>query len=205
VRSTFTRRRSHEQGVLHLAGRVVGRDVERVEVVPLGLDLGPLGDLVPHRDEHVRQLVGDHRDRVPGAGRGPVGRQGDVDPLGDQDLLVALALELRLALLDRGGDAADGGADPAARVGPGLRRQRADLGPGQGQRRLVARVREARLLELVQVLGRVDGGQRLDDRVLDLIRCQRGHLNRVVVLIWCGHHSLPHGFWRLEGLRWSRD
>ena len=139
-----------------------------------------------------------------GAGQGPVGGQRHVDPLGDQDLLVALALELLLALLDRAGDAGDGGADPAAGVGPGLRRQRADLGPRQGQRRLVARVREARLLELVEILRRVDGGERLGDRALNLIRCQRGHLNRVVVLIWCGHLSLPRGFWRLAGLRWYR-
>ena len=72
------------------------------------------------------------------------------------------------------------------------------------QRRLVAGVREARLLELVEILRRVDGGERLGDRALDLIRCQRGHLNRVVVLIWCGHLSLPCGFWRLAGPRWHR-
>jgi hypothetical protein len=55
-----------EERVLHLAGRVIGREVERVEVVPLGLGLGPLGDLVAHRDEHVGQPLRQRGHRVPG-------------------------------------------------------------------------------------------------------------------------------------------
>ena len=51
-------RRLDVERVLHGAGRVVLAEVERVEVEPLGLDLGTLGDLVAHRDEHVGDPVG---------------------------------------------------------------------------------------------------------------------------------------------------
>ncbi len=45
--------RVDEEGVLHLARRVVGVEVQGVEVEPLGLDLGALGDLPAHADEQV--------------------------------------------------------------------------------------------------------------------------------------------------------
>ena len=180
-----------EQRVLHLPRGVVGRDVERVEVVPLGLDLGPLGDLVAHRDEHVGQPVGDHRDRVPGARRRPVVGQRDVDPLGDQDLLVTVPLEFLLAGGQGVPDARDGGADAAPGVGLGLRRKRADLGPRRRQRRPVARVRQPGRLELVQVARGGDRVERSRGRGLDRLGRQRGHRDRVIVLIWCGHVSLP--------------
>ena len=59
--------RLDEQGVLLLARRVVAAEVERVEVEPLVLDLGALGDLPAHRDEDVGDPLGDGRQRVPGA------------------------------------------------------------------------------------------------------------------------------------------
>ena len=46
-------RRVDVERVLHAARRVVGRHVERLEVVPVGLDLGPFGDLEAEADEHV--------------------------------------------------------------------------------------------------------------------------------------------------------
>ena len=39
--------------VVHAARRVVGWQVECLEVVPVGLDVGTLGDLEPEPDEHV--------------------------------------------------------------------------------------------------------------------------------------------------------
>ena len=94
-------RPGHEERVLHLAGRVVGREVERVEVVPLGLDLRSLGHLVAHADEDVDQPLGQRRDRVPGAGRVPVPRQRDVDGLVDQDPAVPVGLQLGLPAAER--------------------------------------------------------------------------------------------------------
>jgi hypothetical protein len=56
-----------EESVLHLTSRMVGAQVERVEVEPLGLDLGPLGDLPAHRDEDVADPLGDQLEGVTGA------------------------------------------------------------------------------------------------------------------------------------------
>ena len=50
--------RVDEEGVLHLPRRVVGVEVQRVEVEPLGLELGPLGDLPAHADEDVGDPLG---------------------------------------------------------------------------------------------------------------------------------------------------
>ena len=75
--------------------------------------------------------------------RRAVGRQGDVDGLLDQHPLLVLGLEHGLPLGERLVDRAAGLADPLAGLLAGLRRQRADLAVGQGQRRAVARVRRA--------------------------------------------------------------
>ena len=114
---------------------MVRRHVQRVEVEPLGLDLGAFGPLVAHREEQVGDPLGEGGQRVPGAGGDPVPRQRDVDGLLDQDPLVALLLELgpagrpapRLT-------ARRAAADPLAGLGLRGRRQGADLAVGQGQR-----------------------------------------------------------------------
>ena len=132
--------RVDEEGVLHLPGRVVRVEVERVEVEPLGLDLGPLGDLPAQADEDV----GDPLAAAAAAGGarpagGAATGSGDVDRLLDQHPGVALGLELGLARGEGLGDPAAGLADPLARLGLGGRRQRADLAVGEGERAAVAR------------------------------------------------------------------
>ncbi len=57
--------RVDEERVLHLARRVVGVEVQRVEVVPLVLELGALCDLPPHADEEVGDLLLQEGDRMP--------------------------------------------------------------------------------------------------------------------------------------------
>ena len=52
------------EGVLRVAGGMVRRRVERVEVVIDVLDLRPLRDDEPHPAEDRHALVGQHRDRV---------------------------------------------------------------------------------------------------------------------------------------------
>jgi hypothetical protein len=63
---------------------VIRDHVERFEVEPVVFDLGAFGDLVAHGDEDVDEPVGEHRDRVAGAGAAAVDRQRDVDPLLDE-------------------------------------------------------------------------------------------------------------------------
>jgi hypothetical protein len=180
----------HEDRVLQFPGRVVGREVQGVEVVPLGLDLGAFGDLVAHVHEHVGQPLADRRHRVPGAGQGPVPGQRDVDRLGDQDPLVPVGFQFGLPLSERGLDGAARAADPLARLGPRGRGQGPDLRVGQRQRGPVAEVREPGLLEFIEVTRGSDGGQRLGLHALQFLRRQRGHLHGVIRLIWCGHRSL---------------
>ena len=138
------------EGVLHRARRVVGAEVERVEVEPLGLDERALGDLPAHRDEDVGDPLGEHRDRVPGSGDLAVPGKGDVDGLLDEHPLLGLDLELGLTLGQCLVDGAPGLADPLAGVLARLGRQRADLPVGQRQRRTVAGVLGAHPLELAR-------------------------------------------------------
>ena len=149
------------EGVLHGAGRVVGPEVEGVEVEPLGLDDRALGDLPAHRHEHVGDLLVHHRDRVAGALGGAVPREGDVDGLLDEHPRLGLDLELGLALGQGLVDRAARLADPLAGVLARLGRQRADLAVGQGQRGTVTRVLGADVLEGLEIGGRRDRGQRL--------------------------------------------
>ncbi|OLT30096.1 hypothetical protein BJF83_08975 [Nocardiopsis sp. CNR-923] len=182
---------AHEEGVLHGAGRVVGQEVEGVEVEPLRLDLGPLGDLEPHADEDVGHPLGDGGQRVPRTARGAVPGQGDVDPLLDEDALVALDLQDGLAGLEGLAHVAAGPAHALARVGLGGRGQRADLPVGQRQRGAVRGVREPDLLEFVEVSGCLDGGQSLLTHTGDLVGVQGGHLDGVEGIVRCRHGWLP--------------
>ncbi|GAA4963223.1 hypothetical protein GCM10023238_33260 [Streptomyces heliomycini] len=176
-----------EEGVGLAAGRVVRADVEGVEVEPLRLDLGALGDLVAHGHEDVLDALRQRGERVAGAGRDAVVGQRDVHGLLDQDARVALGLELGLA----GGEALAHGtarlADALAGVGLGVRRQGADLTVGQRQRGGAAGVGDLGLLERVEGVRGGEGGERLVPHALDLFRFQRLDLDRVVRLIGCRH------------------
>lgn len=186
----------HEEGVLRLAGRVVGQEVQGVEVEPLRLDLGALGDLVAHGHEDVRDPLHERGQRVPGAGRYPVVRQRDVDRLLDQDPAVALGLQLGLAGGEGLAHGAAGLADALARLGLGLGRQRADLAVGEGERRGPGGVRGLRVSERVEIRRGGEGGERLVPHALDLFRFQRLDLDWVVRLVGC-RHLFP--YFRLAG------
>ena len=182
------------EGVLHGAGRVVGTEVEGVEVEPLGLDDRALGDLPAHGDEEVGDQLGLQRDRVPAAASATaVGREGDVDGLLDQHPLLVLSLEHGLACSQGLVDGAAGLTDALPGVLAGLGRQRADLPVGQGQRRAVAGVVEPDLLERVEVGGSGDRGEGRVPHRHDLLGLERGHFDRVVVGVGAGHGSLSSG------------
>ena len=190
--------------VLHGARRVVGPEVERVEVEPLGLDDRALGDLPAHRDEDVGDQLGAGGDRVPGADGDPVGRQRDVDGLLDQHPLLVLGLEHGLAGGERLVDGTAGLADPLAGLLARLRRQRADLAVGERERRPVAGVVDPHLLERGEVGRGRDRGERGVARGLDLLGLQRGDLHGVVVGVRSGHVCLSSAVQRGVQLGKSR-
>ena len=52
------------EGVLHVARRMVGGDVERLEVIVIRLDLGTVDDVEAHRAENVDHIVDDDAQRM---------------------------------------------------------------------------------------------------------------------------------------------
>ena len=96
---------------------------------------------------------------------------------------VAVGFELDLADLEGLLDLSSGHADALAGLGLRRRRQRTDLAVGQRQRAAVTRVSEPYGLELVEVCGTLDRGQRLVPRSSDLVGVQRGHLDGVVAVL----------------------
>src|SRR5579859_5852069 len=154
--------RAEVERVPVLARGMADREVEGLEVVPLGLDLGALLDLVPEAFEHRLDLAahaGEDVDVAPAQGRP---REGDVDRLGLGDLGQARGLELLPAggerRLDRAlrvvGGLPEGGAlsglEPAD-----ARQQPADV-PA-----LAAQVLDRDGLQLVGGLGLRDGSEGL--------------------------------------------
>ena len=132
------------EGVLFAARRMVGREVQRVEVELLGLDLGPLGQFPAHRDEGVGDVLGQDRDRMPGAGRLPRRRQRHVDAFGEQHRGVALGPQRRQPFVVGALGFGACRVDPPARVGA--------LGLGQS-RQCLARQRQRRAVTEVLGLG----------------------------------------------------
>ena len=179
--------RVEEEGVLHLPGRVVGPEVEGVEVEPLALELRTLGDLPAHADEGVDEALGDELDAGGARRAAPQRGHGDVDALLDEDALVALGLELGLAGRQRLADAAPGLADALAGLGLGARRQRTDLAVGEGERALLPLVRDAHGLEVVEGRRCGDRRERVLHRCVDVRRVECGDLDGVVVRVGSGH------------------
>ena len=116
------------EGVLLAARGVIGREVQRVEVELLGLDLGPFGQFPAHRDEGVGDVLGQDRDRVPGADRLAGRGQRHVDALGDQHRGVAFGAQRGEALVVGPLGLGAGDVDPLACVGA--------VGLGQRSQRL---------------------------------------------------------------------
>jgi hypothetical protein len=97
---------------------VADREVERPEVVPVGLDLGALGHGEAHADEHVLQLGDGLGDEVEVADL-PAGQYlGEVEPLGLQLLAAGVGLELGPAAVEQGLHGLEGGVDRLADRGP---------------------------------------------------------------------------------------
>ena len=198
--------------VLHGAGGVVLLEVQRVEVEPRRLDLGALGHLPAHADEHVGDALGELRERVAGAARAPVPRQRDVDRLLDEHALVALlhqggvpGVERLLGLLARG-------VHPLARVGALRARQRPELAAGEQQRGAVAEVRGLGGGQRGEVgrareglPGRGDGGgQRVGVQKVHDVRLTHQGRDRMAPGSRRSRRGIPRRPWRGSGSRPGR-
>ncbi len=121
---------------MHVAGRVADREVERGEVVVVGLDVRPLGDGEAEVGEDDADLVDHLADRVDAAGlqRRRPDRQRHVDGVLGEAAGERLVLEHRAALGDRLVDAV---FQPVERRSHhrALLRRHARRGPSGGRRR----------------------------------------------------------------------
>ena len=178
--------RVDEEGVLHLAGRVVLAEVEGVEVQPLGLDLRALDDLPAGADEGVHEPLGRQLERVPGAGRAAADGAGDVDRLLDEDAPVALVLELALPGGVGPAELGLGRADPLAGLGLGARRQGADLALGRGDGAAVD-VGERAALRASRLAAAAKASRAARDGRVEGRGVEGGDLDGVVLRVGSGH------------------
>ena len=88
-----------------LAGRMLGRDVERGEVVEVVLDVRALGNPETELAQNRRHFIERPRDRMAAAGRLPARRQRDVGPLGGKPGFQGRVLQGGLAFAQRAGQA----------------------------------------------------------------------------------------------------
>ena len=86
-------RHAHVEGILHRAGRMVGRDVQRLEVVPVVLDLRAFGDTEPEAREDLDGLALDDRERVEAAQPRRAPGQAHVEPVGLEQGVLGQALQ----------------------------------------------------------------------------------------------------------------
>ena len=99
---------------MHRTRRVVCRDVERLEVVPVVLDFGPFLDREARVAEQRLDATARARDRVQAARLLPAPRQGDVDAACREPTLELGAVEFGLARVDGRGEFVAHGVDAGA-------------------------------------------------------------------------------------------
>ena len=82
------------EGILHLTCRMVGAEVQRVEVVPFGFHFRTVGNLPAHGDEKVFDILHQLRQRVARAKRLAVDRKGHIHGFGGKRTGLFLGLDL---------------------------------------------------------------------------------------------------------------
>ena len=158
-----TRIRVQEEGIVHVAGRMVGRKVELAEIVVVGLNVRALGDRKAEIGEDRRQLIGDLRDRVDATDveRARARRQRDVDPFRGETMRERRILQYGAALSERRCDLVlqrvDHGALRLALLGRHLAKARQK----RRDRALLAKRPDARRFKRRLIGGGFDCGKRI--------------------------------------------
>ncbi len=159
------------------------------------LEFGPLGDLPPHADENVTDLVLEERQRVPGPHPAPLRERGDVDPLGFEPGSGLRCDELFLACRECLVHLATRLPDELAECGFVFGGDVAHAGVECGERRALSGVRGAGGFEFGGIGGRGDRGQSCGHGGIDRFGGDQGsigHDNRVYRR-WRGIPSSPQG------------
>jgi hypothetical protein len=148
-----------EDGVPLGSGRMVRRDVEGVEVVPLRLHLGALDDPEAHPGEDVHHPIQGDRQGVEGSGPRSPARQGDVHPVRQEQVRHPAGLQggapIGHGRAKRLPNLVGSPTDTAAI----LWLQAAQLSLDRGERRLAAEDGGFRFLQFAIAPGSTDQGQ----------------------------------------------
>ena len=174
--------RVDEEGVLHLPRGVVDVEVQRVEVEPLVLELGPFGDLPAHADEDVADLLLQEGERMPRPDARALRERRDVEALGLEPGGDLGRGELLLAGDERLRHAAARLTDELAELRLALGCDIAQPGVQPRERRALGGVRGTRGLQRGGVGGGADGVEGVLDRGIHRLRGDFGsvrHESRV--------------------------
>ena len=175
-----------EERVVHLARRMALGEIQRGEIVIVGLDVRTLGDREAHVAEDRGDLVDHLADRMDAAalGRRLPDRQRHVDLFGGEPRGDRGILEFGLARAERLGDAVLQAVDGRALGLPLLRRHRAQRLQQLGDRALLAERGNAHRLDRLLVGGRGDLGHQ------GIFECFHfAHVPDPIGL--CGHKEKP--------------
>ena len=146
--------------VVHGARRMVRREVQRLEVVPVVLDFRTVGEFIAKTAEDLGDAFQRATDRMHAAARGIAARQGDVDGLPGQARVQRGIVQRGLARGQSFGDRVAGAVDRLARGLALVARQCAERLELRGDAAALAEQAHAQRFQRVRRCGGGDVGQR---------------------------------------------
>src|SRR5581483_6002862 len=155
------------ESVLHVARRMFGRDVERVEVVIFGFHFGAVEDGEAKRSEQILDFVLDDGYRMQAAGARAGRRAGEIEPFALQTGVQRGAREIAFPGIKCAFQSIFRIVERFSREFPLLGRQFTQI--ELGERSLAAENVDANLLQRVQIGGVLNLVQRLRLELLDLL------------------------------------
>src|SRR3990170_1652747 len=89
-----------KKGILHIPGRMVRGHIERFEIVIVIFDIRPPGDLKPHGQKDIDNLIHHKCQRMDPTALPPASRKSDIDSLRFEDSLLFALFQLPEAKLE---------------------------------------------------------------------------------------------------------
>ncbi|MCY1175091.1 hypothetical protein D9M73_153140 [compost metagenome] len=160
------------EGVMHRPGRVVARDVERLEVVIVVFDLRAFGDAVADTGEELFDAFQSAGNRMQTTGGLATARQGHINALGGQTGAEFGFFESRLARVEHLGDAFLGVVDQRANFWPLFGRHVAQGLHHLGQFAFLAKELNPDLFQGIDVFSAFHGLQGLGDQRVQVFHVQ---------------------------------